>query len=118
MNSQRMSTEAVNQLIKEKAIKLVENRYIITNKGKEYRRRLLINSNIDLAEQVEILNEDLKKYSIERMDLINVKQLIEDNFFSEKQKKQIQFCMDNKQPINIGLSKDQAEKLMELSKDL
>ncbi len=114
----RFSVQVVNQLIKEKIIKLSENKYIITKKGQEFRRKFLRDEGIDIADEVKILNKDIQNYTIERIDPVNLKQLIEDGFFTDKQKEQIKFCVENKQPINIGFTKEQADRLMELSRAL
>jgi len=114
----RFTSKAVNHLVTEKIIKLVDERYIITLKGRDFRRKFLRDTKIDLADQVEILNKDLQNFSTKKIDPENLKQLVKDGFFTEEQLFDIKYCVDRKQPINMGLTRIQADKLMEIMNSL
>jgi len=112
----RFTTTIINRLVKEKIIELDENRYVITQKGKEFREKMLKETDLDIDEEVDWVNQKMQGYIIEKMDGDNLKSLIKDGFFTEEQLKDVKFCVDNNQPINVGLTKDQANELMEINK--
>ena len=112
----RFTTKIMNQLVKEKIIELDDTKYVITQKGKEFREKILKDTGLDIDEEVDWVNQKMQGYILEKMGQEELKSLIEDGFFTKEQLEDVKFCVKNKQPINVGLTVDQANELMELSK--
>lgn len=112
----RFTTAIINQLVKEKIIELDDTKYVITQKGKEFRGKMLKDTGLDIDEEVDWVNQKMQGYILEKMDGENLRVMIKDGFFTKEQVKDIKFCVENNQPINIGLTVDQANELMEINK--
>jgi len=112
----RFTTAIINQLVKEKIIELDDTKYVITQKGKGFREKMLKDTGLDIDEEVEYVNQKMQGYILEKMEKNELDSLIKDGFFTAEQLKDVKFCVENNQPINVGLTVDQANELMELAK--
>lgn len=111
-DEKQFTVEIVNRLVTLKMIKLKddENRYVITDEGKKFRRYMLDTSKIDIDEKLQWINQKIQ--SIEFMEAEKLTKLIQQEFFTQKQITQIKYCKDYGQPINLGLTRIQARILL------
>jgi len=111
-DEKQFSVEIVNRLVTQKMITFNNDKYVITEEGKKFRKYMLENTGIDIDEKLEWINKKMQGYVINFMDAKKITRLIKEGFFTEKQITQIKYCKDNGQSINLGLTKIQAEVLL------
>ena len=111
-DEKQFSVEIVNRLVTQKMITFNNDKYVITEEGKKFRKYMLENTGIDIDEKLEWINKKMQGYVINFMDAKKITRLIKEGFFTEKQITQIKYCKNNGQSINLGLTKIQAEILL------
>lgn len=114
IEEKQFTVEIVNRLVTLKMIQFDEslNKYVITEEGKNFRKYMLEETEIDIDEKLEWINKKMQGYILNFMDVNKLNDMIKKGFFTKKQIAQIKYCQDHKQSINLGLTKTQAEILL------